>query len=299
MDSPAEFRSGYIAIVGKPNVGKSTLLNHLIEHKIAAISPKPQTTRNRILGIKTIAGAQMIFVDTPGIHEPKGPFHSYMLGEALKAVREVDVVLMLVEAPAKDFSEDDIVLEKVKSTAAPAILAINKIDLVPKPSLLPIIDRYHKLHNFEAIVPISALTGDGLDALQGEILKILPLGPQYFPEDQVTDLPQRFLAGEIIREKVFNLYGEEIPYSVAVVVDEFQERELPKPIYIRATIYVEKESQKGIVIGQGGKMLKKIGSLAREELEAHLGRKVYLELWVKVEKNWSKDERSLRKMGYR
>jgi len=293
------FKSGFIAIVGKPNVGKSTLLNRLVAHKIAAISPKPQTTRNRILGIKTTDKAQMIFVDTPGLHEPRGPFHKYMVGEALKAMREVDLVVLLVDASSKDMTEDENIAIGLKDFKAPSILALNKIDLVAKPSLLPLMDKFSKLHPFQAIVPISALVGDGVEELEMEILKILPEGPQYFPEDQITDLPQRFLASELIREKVFNLYGEEIPYSVAVVVEEFQEREPPKPIFIRATIYVEKESQKAIVIGQGGRMLKKIGSLAREELEHQLGRKVFLELWVKVEKNWSRDTKSLKKLGYR
>lgn len=293
------FKSGYIAIVGKPNVGKSTLLNRIIAHKIAAISPKPQTTRNRILGIKTTERAQMIFVDTPGLHEPKGPFHKYMVEEVLKAMREVDVVLLLVDASTQNLADDEAIALSLKDFKAPSILAVNKIDLVAKPSLLPLMDRFSRLHPFEAIVPVSALTGDGVEELENEIMNLLPEGPLYFPEDQITDLPQRFLASELIREKVFNLCGEEIPYSVAVVVDEFQEREEPKPVFIRATLYVEKESQKGIVIGQGGRMLKKIGSLAREELEHQMGRKVFLELWVKVEKNWSRNTRSLRKLGYR
>lgn len=298
MEEPG-FRSGYIGIIGKPNVGKSTLLNRLVEHKVAAISPRPQTTRNRILGIKTTPEAQMIFVDTPGIHEPRGPFHRYMVGEALRVLKEADLVLFLVEAPGSDRTEDLSVIEKLKESRAPAILAINKIDLVPKPSLLLLIDQFRTLHPFEAVVPISALTGDGVDILEREIQERLPLGPQYFPEDQITDLPERFLAGEVVREKVFHLCGEEIPYAVAVVVEEFKEREPPKPLYIRATLYVEKESQKPILIGARGRMLKRIGSAARQELELLLERPVYLELWVKVEKNWSRDDRTLRRLGYR
>jgi len=292
------FRSGYIGIFGRPNVGKSTLLNGLVGHKVAAMSPRPQTTRNRILGIKTTAQAQMIFVDTPGIHEPKGPFQEYMVREALKALKEVDLTLLLVEPDAQTFLHDSWMKRLLEECKAPLILCINKIDLVPKPSLLPLIGAFESLYRFEAILPISALTGDGLDILELEILKHLPAGPQYFPEDQLTDLPERFLAAEVIREKVFHLCGEEIPYAVAVVVEEFQEREPPRPIYIRATLYVEKESQKPILIGAAGQMLKRIGSAARKELEPLLERKVYLELWVKVEKNWSRDRKSLKKMGY-
>ncbi len=292
------FKSGYIGIFGRPNVGKSTLLNGLVAHKLAAISPRPQTTRNRILGIKTTAQAQMVFVDTPGIHEPKGPFQEYMVKEALKALKEVDLTLLLVEPDAQRLLNDSWMKRLLEECKAPVILCINKIDLVPKPSLLPLMEAFESVYRFEAILPISALTGDGLDILEEEILKNLPPGPQYFPEDQLTDLPERFLAAEVIREKVFHLCGEEIPYAVAVVVEEFQEREPPKPIYIRATLYVEKESQKPILIGSAGQMLKRIGSAARKELEPLLERKVFLELWVKVEKNWSRDRKSLKKMGY-
>mgnify|MGYP005841628865 CR=1 FL=1 len=297
METP-DFRSGYIGIIGKPNVGKSTLLNRLVEHKVAAVSPKPQTTRNRILGIKTTPKAQMIFVDTPGIHEPKGPFHRFMVTEALRALRDVDLVLLLVEAPGEDRTGDIKVVQSLRKCNAPAILVINKIDLVPKPSLLPIMEHLTALHPFDAVVPISALTGDGVDILEQEVQKRLPPGPQYFPPDQITDLPERFLVGEVVREKVFHLCGEEIPYAVAVVVEEFKEREPPKPIYIRATLFVEKESQKPILIGAKGAMLKKIGSGARKELEELLERQVFLELWVKVERNWSRDTKSLRHLGY-
>lgn len=292
------FRSGYIGIFGKPNVGKSTLLNRLVEHKVAAISPRPQTTRNRILGIKTTSRAQMVFLDTPGIHQPRGAFQQYMVKEALKALKEVDLNLLLVEPPAQELLNDSWIRKLLAECRAPVILGINKIDLVPKPSLLPLMEALGSLHCFEAMVPISALTGDGVDLLEQELLKRLPAGPKYFPDDQLTDLPERFLAAEVVREKVFLLCGEEIPYSVAVVVEEFQERQPPVPIYIMATLYVEKESQKPILIGAGGSMLKKIGSTARKDLEALLGRKVYLELWVKVEKNWSKDQKTLKKMGY-
>ncbi len=279
-------------------MGKSTLLNRLVEHKVAAISPRPQTTRKRILGIKTSSEAQMIFVDTPGIHEPRGTFQQYMVREALKALKEVDLTLLLVEPVASEELNHSWIMRLLKECSTPVILVINKIDLVPKPSLLPLMKNLESSYPFEAIVPISALTGDGVDLLEKELVRRLPPGPQYFPQDQITDLPERFLASEVVREKVFHMCGEEIPYSVAVVVEEFQEREPPRPIYIRCVLYVEKESQKPILIGAGGRMLKKIGSAARKELESLLDRGVYLELWVKVEKNWSKDQKSLKKMGY-
>lgn len=292
------FRSGYIGIFGRPNVGKSTLLNRLVEHKVAAISPRPQTTRNRILGIKTTSRAQMIFVDTPGIHEPKGLFQEHMVKEALRALKEVDLTLLLVE-PAPPVASDDTWMKKLLGECkAPVVLSINKIDLVPKPFLLPIIEAFESRYQFEAIVPLSALTGDGVEILEKEIFKRLPPGPLYFPEDQLTDVPERFLAAEVVREKVFHMCGEEIPYAVAVVAEEFQEREPPRPIYIRAVLYVEKESQKPILVGAEGRMLKRIGTAARRELESLLGRGVYLELWVKVEKNWSRDHKTLKKMGY-
>jgi GTP-binding protein Era len=293
------YRSGYIAIVGRPNVGKSTLLNRLLQYKLAITSPKPQTTRNRILGIKTLPNAQMLFVDTPGIHRADRPLDRYMTREAVSASADVDLVLMLVEADGSSRKDDEYIIENLRKTRRPVILAINKIDNVPKPSLLSLMGHYAGRYPFEALIPISALTGDGVDILEKEIINRLPPGPQYFPEDQITDVSERFLAAELVREKVFNMCGEEIPYAVAVVVEEFQEREPPRPTFIRATIYVEKESQKGILIGAQGRMLKKIGKAAREDLEMLTGRPVYLELWVKVEKNWSKNERTLRKMGYR
>lgn len=293
------YRSGYIAIVGRPNVGKSTLLNKLLGYRVTITSPKPQTTRNRILGIKTLPGAQMLFVDTPGIHKAERPLNRYMTKEAMRALSDVDVILLLIEADGSSSEDDAYIIGNLRETKTPVLLVINKIDSVPKPSLLSLMDRYATLYPFQALIPASALTGDGLDILEKEIIRLLPPGPQYFPEDQVTDVPERFLASELVREKVFNMCGEEIPYAVAVVVEEFKERTPPKPVYVRATVYVEKESQKGILIGAQGRMLKKIGQAAREDLQGILGRPVYLELWVKVEKNWSRDERGLRKMGYR
>jgi GTPase len=294
-----EHRSGYVAIIGRPNVGKSTLMNRFLDYRLAITSPKPQTTRNRIMGIRTLPGVQMIFVDTPGIHSAEGLFNRLMVAEAIRSLRDVDLALMIIEAGSSRRREDHDVLEHLRGLRIPALLVINKIDLVHKPTLLSLMEEFSGRYPFEAVIPVSALSGDGVDLLEREIVRRLPAGPQYYPEDQISDLPERFLAGEVIREKVFNLCGEEIPYAVAVVVDEFQERPAPKPIFIRATLFVEKESQKGIVIGAGGRMLKRIGKAAREDLQALLERAVYLELWVKVEKNWSKDERSLRRLGYR
>jgi GTP-binding protein Era len=296
---PTNYRSGYIGIIGRPNVGKSTLLNRLVQQKLAITSPKPQTTRNRILGVRTLPEGQMVFVDTPGIHEAHGLFNQYMVREATRILADVDLILLLVEADGSGLKDDHYIIQNLREIQGPVLLAINKIDAVKKPALLLLMDDYSKLFPFETLLPISALEGDGLELLEAEIMRRLPAGPQYFPEDQITDLPERFLAAELIREKVFRLCGEEIPYAVAVVVDEFQERHPPKPVYIGATLYVEKESQKGILIGAGGRMLKRIGKAAREDLEAILDRSVYLELWVKVEKNWSRDERALRRLGYR
>lgn len=294
----ATYRSGYIGIIGKPNVGKSTLLNRILHYKLAITSPKPQTTRNRILGIKSLPGAQMIFLDTPGIHPAKGVFNRYMVKEALRTFGDVDLILMLVEADGSSRSEDSYILKTLQRVQSPVILVINKIDLIEKPPLLLLMDEYRQSYHFEALVPISALTGDGVDYLEKEILQRLPQGPQYFPDDQITDLTERFLASEVIREKVFLTCTEEIPYSVVAVVEEFQDREPPRPIYIRATLYLEKNSQKGILIGAGGRMVKRIGKAAREDLQSLLGRPVYLELWVKVEKNWSKKEKAFRRLGY-
>jgi GTP-binding protein Era len=297
--SKHSYRSGFIGIIGMPNVGKSTLMNRLVQYNLAITSPRPQTTRNRILGIKSLPEAQMIYVDTPGINRIQKAFNQYMLKEALRTLQDVDLIVLLVEADSTSYTEDQFILENLKSRSLPVILVINKIDRVEKTSLLKLIDQYRRLFTFETIVPISALKGDGVEILEQEILQRLHEGPQYFPEDQFTDISERFLASEVIREKILHLCGEEIPYAVAVVVEGYEERDPPKPIYIRGTVYVEKSSQKGILIGAGGRMLKRIGKAARGDLQERLGRSVYLDLWVKVEKNWSRDERALRKLGYR
>jgi len=292
------FKSGFISIIGRPNVGKSTLLNLLLGEKIAIVSDKPQTTRNRILGIKNHPAGQIIFLDTPGIHRAQSRLSRSMVKVALATYSEVDGVCFMIEADRSDNDENDFILETLTKVEKPVFLVINKIDLVPKSDLLPIMERYSRLRSFEQIIPISALLGDGVETFVDELLKILPEGPRLFPEDMITDLPERFLVAELIREKVFQLTQEEIPYATAVVVEDFKEREEKNLIVIRATIQVERESQKGILIGKRGRMLKEIGRLAREEIEALLGARVFLELWVKEEKSWREDPQALRRLGY-
>jgi len=292
------FKSGFVSIIGRPNVGKSTLLNLLVGEKIAIISEKPQTTRNRILGIKNHARGQVIFLDTPGIHRGRSRLNQSMIKAALATYHEVDVICFMIEADCPDKEENTFILETLEKVEKPVLLVINKIDLIPKDDLLPIIERYCHLRSFQQIVPISALQGDGVEILLAELLKILPEGPKLFPEDMITDLPERFLVAELIREKVFQLTRQEIPYATAVVVEEFKEREEKNLVAIKATVQVERESQKGILIGEKGRMLKEIGRLARQEIEGLLGAKVFLELWVKVEKNWRDDPQALRRLGY-
>ena len=293
-----EFKSGFVSLTGRPNAGKSTLLNFLLGEKIAIISSKPQTTRNRILGIKNLPTGQIVFLDTPGVHRSRTRLNQAMVKVALATLQEVDVVCFLIEADRPDNDENNLILDDLKRVSKPVILIINKIDLVPRGNLLPIMERYSQLRPFEQIIPISALMGDGVDVLVSELLRILPEGPKFFSEDMITDLPERFLVAEFIREKVIQLTRDEIPYSTAVEVEEFKEREEKNLIVIKATIQVERESQKGILIGEKGRMLKEMGRLAREEIEAFLGARVFLELWVKVAKNWRDDPRALRRMGY-
>ena len=241
----------------------------------------------------------MIFLDTPGIHRAKSQLNFFMVKEAKKTYGEVEIILLMTEANTLIDDRDSFVIETLEKVKTPVILAINKIDLVKKDCLLLLINKLRKMYNFKKIIPISALSGEGVDRLTEEVEKLLPFGPRYFPEDMITDLPERFIVAEIIREKIFNLTSQEIPYSVAVLVDDFKEKEHINTIIIRATIHVEKPSQKGMLIGKNGRMLKEVGSLARRDMENLLGAKVYLELWVRVEKGWSKDPRALRKLGYR
>ena len=289
-------RSGFVGIIGLPNVGKSTLLNQLLGTKVSIVSPKPQTTRFNIRGVLTKDNYQVIFVDTPGIHDAKDLFNQMMVKEALNTLEEVDIILWVMDVTHR-IPEEERILDLIKKAGKPAILALNKIDLIKKQELLPIIDYFSKLHDFHAIVPVSALKNDGLDRLLDEIIKILPEGPFYYEPDRVTDLPLSLLIAEIIREKVFMLTYQEIPYSTAVKVEEIREEPEKNLLYIQATIFIERDSQKGIIIGKGGRMLKKIGTLAREELEFLLGKKIYLDLWVKALKDWRERESHIRRLA--
>ncbi|MEK6584393.1 MAG: GTPase Era [Nitrospirota bacterium] len=293
------FKSGFVSIIGRPNVGKSTLLNSILGQKVSIVSDKPQTTRNRILGVKTLPGTQVIFIDTPGIHKPKHKLNQFMVKTAINTLDEVDIVLFMTEAGESIGAGDRYIIEILKKTKKPVFLLINKIDMVQKGTLLPLMDEFSRLCKFEEIFPVSALHGDNIAELEESIMRRLPEGPQYFPEDAVTDQPMRFIAAELVREKIFQLTYEEIPYSVAVGIEEFREDDEKKVAFIRAVIFVDKDSQKGIIIGKGGTMLKKVGQLAREELEAIMGVKVFLELWVKVKSGWRGDDMILRMLGYR
>jgi len=288
------FRSGFIAIVGRPNVGKSTLLNCLLGEKVSITSSKPQTTRNRIRGIVSRPDAQLIFIDTPGIHKPVHRMNELMVETALRTYNEVDVILFLVEANERPGPGDRFIIETLAQVATPVFLVINKVDLVEKERLLPLIQEFSTLHSFEEIIPVSALKND-LGGLVDTILKRLPEGPRYFPDDQLTDQPERFIAAEIVREKVFELTKDEIPYSSAVVIESMKEE--PEITRIHAAIFVDRESQKGIVIGKNGALLKEIGTRARLDIEKLLGVKVFLQLWVKVKKGWREDDRMLKNIG--
>lgn len=295
-------KSGVVAIVGPPNAGKSTLMNHLLGQKISIVTPKPQTTRNRIVGIVNGEDHQIVFLDTPGLHKSREPLNIEMVKVAMESLAEVDLVLFLVDVslplPKKVKEAKDIELaEYISQIKGPAIMLLNKIDLVDRKTLLPLIESYNNLYPFRAVIPISALGGDGVDGLLEEIISVMPMGPRFFPEDIPTDASERFLCSEIIREKVFLLTGQEIPYSTAVLIESFKEDETKKLVTIHAAIVLEKKSQKGIVIGKGGKKLKSIGISARKDIEALIGTRVLLKLWVKVKKNWSQDERFLKELG--
>ncbi len=293
------FRSGFIAIIGRPNAGKSTLLNTILGEKVAIVSEKPQTTRNRIRGVKNLEGAQIVFVDTPGIHRPKGLLNEFMVREALKSLKDVDGVVYLVEATRGIDQVEEYIIASLERLKAPVILCINKVDVVEKPRVLPLIDEYSKRYRFTEIVPISALKGEGVEEILEIVSGLLPEGPKYFPEDILTDQPERFVVSEIIREKVFIYTRQEIPYATAVFIEEFKEDTGKNLVSIKAAINVERDSQKGIIIGKGGKMIKTIGSAARADIERLLGVKVYLELFVRVQKEWTKSLRSLREFGYK
>ena len=292
------FKSGFIGIIGRPNVGKSTLLNTIIGEKIAITTYKPQTTRNRIMGIKNIENGQLIFLDTPGIHKATTPLNQFMVATAMDTFRSTDILLMLVEASESVHRDDLLIIDSLRNTRLPVILLINKIDLVRKHTSLPLIDRFQHLFSFVEIIPVSALTGDGISLLIEHIWQILPEGPKYFPDEMMTDKTERFIAAEIIREKIILLAHQEIPYMTAVVVDSFKEDEKKNLIRIQATINVAKNSQKGIIIGKKGSMLKEIGTRARLDMEKFFATRIYLELFVRVRKDWTHDPRMLGEFGY-
>ncbi|MGA2330156.1 MAG: GTPase Era [Syntrophales bacterium] len=292
------FKSGFTGIIGRPNVGKSTLLNRIMGEKIAITSHKPQTTRNRITGIKNVENGQLIFVDTPGIHRATTPLNEFMVAAAKDAFRSANIILLVVEAAEGVHRDDELIIESLQNTGLPVILLINKIDLVRRKNILPVIDQFQRLFSFSEIIPVSALTGDGLSALMEQIWKLLPEGPRYFPDDMMTDRTERFIAAEIIREKIIMLTHQEIPYATAVVVDSFKEDEDKNLLVIQATINVEKNSQKGILIGKKGSMLKEIGKRARQDMEKFFATRIYLELFVRVRKDWTHDAGMLREFGY-
>ncbi|MBQ5624938.1 MAG: GTPase Era [Phascolarctobacterium sp.] len=290
--------SGFAAIVGRPNVGKSTLTNGLIGEKIAIMSDRPQTTRNKIMCILNTDNAQIMFLDTPGIHKPHHKLGEYMVRTAESTLKEVDVILFVIDVSEKRGAGENYILELLQKVKTPVILVANKIDkLQDKSKLFNIINEYTALYNFAAVVPVSALEDTEFPGLVAEITKHLPEGPDYFPDDMITDQPERVIAAEMIREKVLRSTRDEVPHSIAVEVDEFKVRE-NEDVYIRATIFVERESQKGIVIGAKGSLLKKIGQQARKDIEALLGCKVFLELWVKVKADWRNKDKALKQFGY-
>ena len=292
------FKSGFVAILGRPNVGKSTFLNRVMGQKIAIMSNKAQTTRNKIMGIYTTETEQIVFIDTPGIHKPKTALGDFMVESAYSTLREVDTVLFMVPADEKRGKGDDMIIERLKEAKVPVILVINKIDKVHPDQLLEQIDDFRDQMDFKEIIPISALQGNNVDRLLTILTENLEEGFQYFPEDQITDHPERFLVSEMIREKILTLTEQEVPHSVAVVVDSMKRDPETDKIHIQATIMVERNSQKGIIIGKHGAMLKKIGTLARRDIEILLGDKVYLETWVKVKKNWRDKKIDLADFGY-
>lgn len=292
------FKSGFVAIVGRPNVGKSTFMNYVLGQKIAIMSDKAQTTRNKIQGVYTKDDAQIVFLDTPGIHKPKHELGEFMVKSAYSALKEVDAVLFMVNVSEKRGPGDDFVIEKLKGIKTPIFLVLNKIDLVTPEVLLERVESYKDALDFAGVFPISVLQGNNVNELMEGLINALPEGPQYYPADQITDHPEYFVVSELIREKILQLTQEEIPHSVAVTVDKMQKDEFDK-VHVYANIIVERKSQKGIIIGKGGRLLKEIGTRARRDIQQLLGNKVYLELWVKVEKDWRKRKSNLQEYGYR
>lgn len=293
-----KFKSGFVAIVGRPNVGKSTLMNQVIGQKIAIMSDKPQTTRNKIHGVYTTDEAQIVFLDTPGIHKPNSKLGDYMVKSAQSALSEVEAVLFLTDVSEELGGGDRYIIEQLKKIDTPVFLVLNKIDKVHPEELLPIIEKYSKLHSFAEIVPVSAIQGNNVSALLETLTGYLPEGPMYYPADQVTDHPEQFVCAELIREKILQLTREEIPHSIAVEIESMGTQD-NGVVQIGAVIYVERSSQKGIVIGKNGAMLKEIGKLARQDMERLLGSKIFLELWVKVKEDWRNRESVLKSLGFR
>jgi GTPase len=298
IGSNTEYKSGFISIIGRPNVGKSTFLNRVIGQKIAIMSDKPQTTRNKVQGVFTTDDAQMIFIDTPGIHKPKHKLGDFMMKIAQNTLKEVDVILFMVNVEEGLGKGDHFIIEKLKGVKTPVFLILNKIDQIHPDALLPMIQQYNDLFPFAATVPISALEGNNVANLLQLLKDHLPEGPQFYPADQITDHPERFIVSELIREKVLHLTREEIPHSIAVVIDKMERKQEKDLIDVIATIIVERDSQKGIVIGKQGSMLKEVGKRSRVDIENLLGSKVYLELWVKVQKDWRNRSSTLRDFGF-
>lgn len=298
MNKKEGFKSGFVSIIGRPNVGKSTLLNRIVGQKVAIMSDVPQTTRNKIQGVVTSDDSQIVFIDTPGIHKPQTRLNDFMLKSAYSTFNEVDLVLFMVNAAEKRGAGDNFILEKLKNLRTPKFLVINKIDQVKPEKLIKIIMDYTSDNEFNEVIPISAIQGNNVDEMMVTIKKYMPEGPQFYPDDQVTDHPEYFVVSEFIREKILQLTKEEVPHSVAVVVESMLRNEDDK-VHVHATIIVDRASQKGIIIGKGGKMLKEIGVRARRDIEAMLGDKIYLELWVKVQKDWRDKQSYLQDYGYR
>ncbi|MFC7393312.1 GTPase Era [Scopulibacillus cellulosilyticus] len=295
--SQEPYKSGFVALIGRPNVGKSTLLNHVLGQKIAIMSDKAQTTRNKIQGIYTSDNAQIVFIDTPGIHKPKHKLGQYMTRIAQNTLNEVDLVLFMIDVEQGYGRGDQYIIDLLKNAKTPVFLILNKIDKVHPDHLLPLIEEYRTKYDFKEVIPISALQGNNVNTLLEQITSYLGEGPKYYPEDQVTDHPERFIVAELIREKILHLTKEEVPHSIAVIIDQMKRKD-NGVVYIQAAVIVERPSQKGIIIGKQGSMLKKVGSLARADIESLLGSKVFLELWVKVQKNWRDKESQLRDFGF-
>lgn len=293
-----KFSSGYVAIIGRPNVGKSTLLNRVLGQKIAITSNKPQTTRNRILGIHNFPDGQALLVDTPGIHKAKGKLNRFMVDQAVGACTDVDLILFLVEANDSPGGGDEYILKMLDKSKVPVFLIINKIDLVKPPILLSLIQQYTDRFEFAQVIPVSAKSGNGVPDMLQAIKPYLPQGPQYYPDDMLTDQPERFIVAELVREKIMRRTSEEIPYGVGVQVDSFEDKPEKNLVVIQATIHVERDSHKKIIVGKGGHMIRTVGQEARKDIERLLGTRVFLELFVRVDKDWSQNERMLRELGY-